>query len=63
VNDKQPRKPPKEQILVERKQNNFAKEDHVVEPKGDDHDKKIKVQLFPNNFPANDHHQANQAPI
>ena len=25
--------------------------------------KKNKVQLFPNNFPANDHHQANQAPI
>ena len=36
MNEKQPRKPPKEWTLVGRKQKNFAKEDHVVEPKQDD---------------------------
>ena len=41
VNEKQPRKPPKERTLVERKQKNFAKEDHVVGPKQHDHDKNM----------------------
>ena len=41
MNKKQPRKPPKDGTLLEWKHKNFAREDHVVEQKQDDHDKSM----------------------